>query len=232
MKKAIRSSDDILEMLDAFFPNEAERWNKFFTELSISHPLASILPDEYLVSYLTEGRSHPGMALDIGCGNGRNAIYLANKGFQVDALDLSKEIIVRATRSAMEAKASVRFTCSSLFDFPSAGKTYDLVYDSGLLHHIFPHRRPQYIQSISSLLRKGGHLIIVAFNEKMGAMVPEEELYQCKSMEGGLSYSSEKLDFLLEGKFNRLDYRNLKNCQPKDGCFGFDFLFGSLWEKI
>lgn len=67
--------------------SDQNRWNKKY-ENKIS--TLSEMPSEWLIRHEKFLKSQPkGKALDIACGNGRNAIYLAKMGFEVDAVDIS-----------------------------------------------------------------------------------------------------------------------------------------------
>src|ERR1700722_10615842 len=105
--KIITSNEDTLAMLDHFFKDERTRWNNFFANLKEDHPLATHLPAESLVGYIQSKKIKIGKALDVGCGNGRDAIFLAQQGFQVDALDISEEAISLTNRNAKEKGVSV-----------------------------------------------------------------------------------------------------------------------------
>lgn len=59
------------------------------------------VPDENLVSYINKNWVSKGKVLELGCGPGRNAIYLANEGFDVTAVDLSIEGIKWAKERAL-----------------------------------------------------------------------------------------------------------------------------------
>ncbi len=59
------------------------------------------VPDENLVSYIQKREFLKGKVLELGCGPGRNAIYLANEGFDVTAVDLSVEGINWAKRKGI-----------------------------------------------------------------------------------------------------------------------------------
>ncbi len=74
-----------------------------------------------------EGRTHPtallaewlpqipqGRALDVACGAGRNALFLADRGFQVDALDISAVALERARRSAADRELTINWLCADL----------------------------------------------------------------------------------------------------------------------
>ncbi len=64
-------------------------------------PFFENVPDENLVSYIQKKRVSKGKVLELGCGPGRNAIYLANEGFDVTAVDLSIEGINWAKERAL-----------------------------------------------------------------------------------------------------------------------------------
>ena len=226
----INSHSDTLLMLDNLFKDEEKRWDHFFDNLSDEHPLASKFPDESLVSSEEICKMKPGLALDIGCGNGRNSIFFAEKGFKVDAIDLSKAAISLAKKLAKDKNCNINFFTDSLFNFESNGQ-YDVIYDAGLFHHIFPHRRPEYLQKIFQFLKDDGVFCLVAFNEKMGSIKTDLEIYQNKSMEGGISYPREKLISVFNPMFELLTYRPLKNRSKEEQMFGHDFVSASTWKK-
>jgi SAM-dependent methyltransferase len=65
---------------------------------------------------------HPGRALDVGCGEGADAVWLAGQGWKVTALDVSQVALERAARRAREAAAQVEWVHAGLVDalFPPA----------------------------------------------------------------------------------------------------------------
>jgi SAM-dependent methyltransferase len=70
---------------------------------------------------------HPGRALDVGCGEGADAVWLAGRGWSVTALDVSQVALERAALRAREAAAQVEWVHAGLVDavLPPAG--FDLV---------------------------------------------------------------------------------------------------------
>jgi SAM-dependent methyltransferase len=93
-----------------------------------------------------------GRALDIAAGTGRNATYLAGKGFLVDALDIS-EVGLRKTVGRFE---NLRPVCVDLDTYDIARDTYDLIIDINYLQRrLFP----QIIEG----LKPGGVLIFETF---------------------------------------------------------------------
>jgi SAM-dependent methyltransferase len=71
--------------------------------------------------------SEPGRALDVGCGEGADAVWLALQGWDVTALDVSQVALQRAAVLAREAGANVRWLHAGLVDAPLPEAGFDLV---------------------------------------------------------------------------------------------------------
>ncbi len=118
MNRTIRTTEDVLTLLDGLFPPAEPFWDRFYADRSADRPFFAPKPDENLVSYLDRGILSPSRALDLGCGPGRNAIHLAAAGFEVDAVDLSSAAVAWAEERAREAgtTANLRFHQGSIFE--------------------------------------------------------------------------------------------------------------------
>jgi len=230
-KEIIKSEEDVFLMLDDLLDKrDKEWWGKFYSNKDKPIPFFVNAPDENLVSYLESGIFKAGRVLDIGCGNGRNSLYLAKKGFQVDGIDFSETSIEWACQRAIESGIDVNFINKSIFDFEVLNNTYDYIYDSGCLHHINPHRRSQYLSKISRLLKKGGYFGLSCFNLKGGANISDYDVYREFSMCGGLGFSKSKLRSILEPYFSVIEFREMK--ESKDiNIFGKDILWAVLMKK-
>lgn len=68
----------------------------------------------------------PGAALDVGCGEGADAVWLAQQGWQVDALDVSARALARAEAAAAQAGVELRLLHHGLEELPG-DTAYDLV---------------------------------------------------------------------------------------------------------
>ncbi|BCG59440.1 class I SAM-dependent methyltransferase [Paenibacillus sp. URB8-2] len=236
LNETIKDTSDILNMLDSFMREPAPFWNWFYSDRSKKIPFFINFPDENLVSYFESGILSKGNMLEIGCGPGRNAIYAALKGFKVDAIDISEEAIIWAKERAEENKVSVNFECKSAFDLQLETGHYDLVYDSGCLHHIWPHRRIEYLRMISSMIKTGGYFGLTCFapgfTEIGGALeLSDYEVYRERSMKGGQAYSKEKLFGLLEDCFENVEFRSMNECGENTEKFGVPFMWTSLWRR-
>jgi len=147
-----------------------EWWSEFFADRSRAIPFFASWPDENLAGWLDDGHLTPGRVLEIGCGNGRNAAYLAGRGCRVDAVDYSQEAIGWARERAEAAGVAVSFQCCSIFDAQIEAGAYDLVYDSGCFHHLAPHRRQDYLDLVGAALKPGGRFGLVCFRAAASAL--------------------------------------------------------------
>ena len=69
----------------------------------------------------------PGRALDVGCGEGADAIWLAQRGWTVTAIDISEVAICRAREASHRAGASVEWICGDALQAPFRARSFDLV---------------------------------------------------------------------------------------------------------
>lgn len=143
MDRTVRTVEDALALLDGLFASESEagrlatgdgkdRWDRFYFDRSRPVPFFAAKPDENLAAYLDQGLVAPGRALDLGCGAGRNALFLASRGFEVDAVGLSPLAVAWGEDRALEVGVDVRFLCGDVFALPTTELSgpYDLVVDS------------------------------------------------------------------------------------------------------
>jgi SAM-dependent methyltransferase len=226
----IRSTEDVLDLLDGFFTRDADWWDEFYADRDKPIPFFVAKPDENLVSYLDNGKLAPGRALDLGCGPGRNALHLAGKGFSVDAVDLSPTAIAWARERAGDA--DIRFLCGDAFALDLDGP-YDLIYDSGCFHHLAPHRRVSYLALLNRHLAPGGHLGLTCFAagvEGSGSETSDAELYRRGSLEGGLAYSPKALRWIF-ADLTEVELRLMTDEPEGSPNFGEPFLLTALFRK-
>jgi SAM-dependent methyltransferase len=224
------TADDLRRVLDDVVDGSSGAWwDGFFENRSTPCPFLVDWPDESLVSWLDDGLLSPGRVLELGCGNGRNAAYLAGRGCRVDAVDFSARAIERARE---RAAGSVTFQCSSIFDASVPDGAYDLVYDSGCFHHVAPHRRRDYLGLVDRALRPGGRFGLVCFRPEGGSGLTDQEVYERGSLGGGLGYSEDRLRALWDrAPFSVTVLRRMRKTEGHGPCFGEDFLWVLLAEK-
>lgn len=229
--EVIKTKNDILVMLDDLLEKrDDEWWNKFYVNKDKKVPFFNNIPDENLSSYFNRNLLKGERALDIGCGNGRNSTYIASQGFHVKGIDFSKNAIEWAKDLSKNQSCKVEFLCQSIFDFQDAQESYDFIYDSGCLHHIKPHRRDQYLETVSKYLKPNGYFAMVCFNLKGGANISDYEVYRNFSMQGGLGFSEYKLRTVLEPYFEIIEFREMRD-SVDENLFGKPFLWTVLMKK-
>jgi SAM-dependent methyltransferase len=227
--KLVYTDHDILAMLDALLvPRDGDWWNGFYENRAKPCPFFVDRPDESLAEWVGRGTLHPGRALDLGCGNGRNAIFLARHGFTVDAVDYSQKAIKWAVERAAEAGVHVAWSCRSVFDLQYAAGSYDLVYDSGLFHHLPPHRRRTYVERVTHALKPGGWFGLACFQWEGGSGLSDQQVYEHRSLCGGLGYTEERLREIWSKTFDVRVLRPMNKSAPQSGVFGEDFLWALL----
>jgi cyclopropane fatty-acyl-phospholipid synthase-like methyltransferase len=218
----IRDVEDLLRVLDGLFTIDATWWDRFYADRGRPVPFFTAEPDENLVSCLELGLVKPGRALDAGCGAGRNALYLAQQGFEVTAVDLSAAAIAWA--EDRDTDKQVDFRCGDVF---AVDGTYDLVYDSGCFHHLPPHRRISYLQLLDRTLAPGGHFALTCFTTDEGSGRPDADFYRNPVLDGGVGYTDEHLRWI----FQDLTEIEIRPMREGTEHFGVPFLWTALFRQ-
>jgi SAM-dependent methyltransferase len=142
-------------------------------------PQPSDVPDHRLVE-LVEGQDPlvPGRALDLGCGTGRNAIYLARHGWETVGVDMVGYAVDVARRKAAANEVAVRLVQGDVTRLAELdiGADFTMLMDGGCYHMIPPGRRDAYAESVTRVAAPGARLIIVGFSRMVGAGMHREEL--------------------------------------------------------
>ena len=116
-----------------------------------------------------------GEVLDIGCGLGDNAIYLASRGHSATGLDGSPAAIEEARRRAADAGVTVTFDVADATDLSGYEGRFDTVVDSALYHCLDDDRRQAYIAALYRATRPGARL-------HLADQMPPEALEQMREV--------------------------------------------------
>lgn len=133
----------------------------------------------------------PMRLLEIGCGEGRDAVFFARNGFQVTAFDLAESGLEKARQLAERQHVEVNFFCADLLQF-RVEEPFDLIYSSGVFHHIPPRLRQEVFSGYKSCVLPGGAVAANVFVKKPYIPVPPDsdgdddtwesgELFRCFS---------------------------------------------------
>jgi methyl halide transferase len=157
-------------------------------------------PDEHLVEFLRSNPVKGGRALDVGCGTGTNALWLAEQGFTVLGVDISSAAIERALAKAAKRVLDCHFATADFLSEAISDGPFDLVFDRGCLH-VFDKAedRARFAQRVASLLKPEGRWLSLigstegperdigpprrSAREVIGALEPELEIIELRSIQ-------------------------------------------------
>ncbi len=115
-------------------------------------------PNRFLVEAVAD--LTPGTALDLGCGQGRNAIWLAGHGFTVTGFDLSPVAVEQATAAAVAAGVDVEFAAVDLTTWDPDGREWDLVVLAYV--HVPEVMRRAVHAAAARAVAPGGRIVVIA----------------------------------------------------------------------
>jgi SAM-dependent methyltransferase len=121
-------------------------------------------PKESVVGWHSQGLVH-GDVLDIGCGLGDNAVYLAQQGFNVTGLDISPTALITAERRAKDAGVSVKFAVADSTKLDGYTDAFDTVIDSGMFHCLDEDGKRSYAAAVHRAARDGATLLLSCFSD-------------------------------------------------------------------
>lgn len=103
----------------------------------------------------------PGSALDVGSGEGADAIWLGKNGWRVRGLDISPVALTKAADHARAAgvEAVVEWQRTDLLEWTSPGPSYDLI--SSQFIHLPRESNTRLLKELAASVRRGGSLIVV-----------------------------------------------------------------------
>jgi len=118
-------------------------------------------PSSELRDAVERGVLRPCRVVELGCGTGTNAIYLAQKGFDVTAIDIAPTALRLAEEKARQAGVSVCWVLANVVRPPRL-EPFELVFDRGCYHGVRRQNAAGYVQALKQLTRPGARVLILA----------------------------------------------------------------------
>ena len=114
---------------------------------------------------LAEAGEIRGSVLDVGCGTGENALYLASMDHEVWGIDFAPVAIEKAKAKAWERGLEVTLLIWNVLELQSLKRTFDTIIDSGLFHSLTDTERLLFVHSLTKVLEPGGTYFMLCFSE-------------------------------------------------------------------
>jgi len=115
-----------------------------------------------------------GVTLDLGCGAGTDAIFLAGLGFRSIGIDMSGEAIKIARARAADARVMVDWREGSVLELPFADSSIHFAQDRGCFHHIEESDRERYTSELARVLVPGARFLLSLGHEAASAADVDE----------------------------------------------------------
>jgi SAM-dependent methyltransferase len=106
-----------------------------------------------------------GDVLDVGCGTGENALYLASRGLGVVGVDAAPTAIEQAQAKARLQGSGATFVAADALGLEGLGRMFDVAVDCGLFHTFSDADRIRFERSLHRALRADGRYVLLCFNE-------------------------------------------------------------------
>lgn len=138
---------------------DRHQWNERYASQPILWPVD---PAPFLSAELADRPA--GRALDLGAGEGRTTLWLAEHGWTVTAVDFSDVALERGRQraEALGAGGAVEWICADLGDFDPTGGAYDLVLL--MFIHLPAADRRRLLRQAAATLNPGGMILVVGYH--------------------------------------------------------------------
>ncbi len=132
-----------------------QKWNERYTKKDL---IWSAAPNHVFVREV--GTMKPGKALDVACGEGRNALWLAEQGWDVTGMDFSDVAIGKAKQIAAKRSLSINWIAADASSFELPQHEFDLA--AILYLHTPPEERERWMANVINSIKPGGSFIYIA----------------------------------------------------------------------
>lgn len=139
-----------------------------FDEAYVETPPWDIGRPQPDVRSLFEERSFGDSAIDVGCGTGENALFLATQGYSVLGIDSAPRAIEQARTKARNRNVEkrVRFAVRDALTLDELFEEFDVALDCGLFHVFDDEDRRKYVEALGHVVAPDGYAIVLCFSDR------------------------------------------------------------------
>jgi SAM-dependent methyltransferase len=138
----------------------AHDWDAWYRSGQYNHWDYAHPSQELVAAVAALGLGRGASALDLGCGAGRETIFLARLGLRATGADASGPALEIARGRAREAGVLVRWVRADVLDLPLPSASVDFANDRGCFHHVAHRDRARFAAEVARVLRPGGSLLL------------------------------------------------------------------------
>jgi SAM-dependent methyltransferase len=144
-------------------PGEVEHWENRYRERP---PWDTGRASAELQRRLAQFPIPRGRAIELGCGTGSNAVWLAQQGFAVTAIDISPTAIAQAESKANQAGADVCFVVADMTELPDLGPPFPFFFDRGCYHAVRRVDAAGFLRGLDRVIAPGAWGIVLTGNAR------------------------------------------------------------------
>ena len=111
--------------------------------------------------------------LDIGCGEGKDAVYMAEHGCKVTAFDITESGIRKTKLLADKRGVKVNAFVADINDF-NIDEKFDIIYSTGTIQYLFDDCIPSFFEKVKAMVNVGGYIYFNVFVDKPFLELPPD----------------------------------------------------------
>jgi ubiquinone/menaquinone biosynthesis C-methylase UbiE len=190
-----------------------EEWIRSYKDIKPPHWAVLSEPSKSVLEFLKvlQEKNLKGTVLEVGCGNGRDSIYLARQGYEVVGVDIAPEAIKLSQKNKerllkdKDLAGNLNCEVADVENLPFPNEHFTGVYSIGVLHNT---NLQKSLKEVARVLKKGG-LAIIHLYQKTLFLKPQrlEKIYSPKKAKSILKKLPFKiLNFTSDITTNKIDY--------------------------
>lgn len=143
-------------------------------------------PSRELARVIAEQKIQPCRMVELGCGSGINAVWLAQQGFELTALDFNTLAIEKARQRAQEAGVKIQFELADVLKLPKDFGKFPFFFDRGCYHSVRGLDVKAFVRTLEQLTEPGSLGLLLTGNARdphevgMGPPVVSEEEFHAE----------------------------------------------------